>query len=153
MIHFLFTNHFYKYWPQCSRWVTDASLEPSKTDFPSIQPFVVPFVQQSNLCFLPIHECPYCCFLGDTSWNFSVSMKFENQYVHIHILRYHSSNVSTTPLWQWGFRQCLPFSWTTLRGKHCRHPIAVMGVVDTFGHTLLQHPMTLCKFPKSGPIA
>ena len=27
-------------------------------------------------------------------------------------------------------RQCLPFSWTTLRGKYCRHPIAVMGVVD-----------------------
>ena len=26
-------------------------------------------------------------------------------------------NVSTTPLRQWGFRQCLPFSWTTLRGK------------------------------------
>ena len=42
---------------------------------------------------------------------------------------------STTPLWQWGFRQCLPFSWTTLRGKHCRHPIAVMGVVDTFQHS------------------
>jgi hypothetical protein len=41
-------------------------------------------------------------------------------------------NVSTTPLQQWGFRQCLPFSWTTLRGKHCRYPIAVMGVVDTF---------------------
>ena len=44
-----------------------------------------------------------------------------------------SPNISTTPVWQWGFRQCLPFSWTTLRGKHCRHPIAVMGVVDTFG--------------------
>ena len=44
-----------------------------------------------------------------------------------------SLNVSTTPLRQWGFRQCLHFSWTTLRGKHCRHPIAVMGVVDTFG--------------------
>ena len=43
-----------------------------------------------------------------------------------------SSNVSTTPLRQWSFQQCLPFSWTTLRGKHCRHPIAVMGVVDTF---------------------
>jgi hypothetical protein len=42
-------------------------------------------------------------------------------------------NVSTTPLRQWGFRQCLPFSWTTLRGKHCRHHIAVMGVVYTFG--------------------
>ena len=46
-------------------------------------------------------------------------------------------NISTTPLWQWGFQQCLPFSWTTLRGKHCRHPIAVMGVVDTFGQSLL----------------
>ena len=43
------------------------------------------------------------------------------------------SNISTPPLRQWGFRQCLPFSWTTQRGKHCRHPIAVMGVVDTFG--------------------
>ena len=43
----------------------------------------------------------------------------------------YSLNVSTTPLRQWGFRQCLPFSW--LRGKHCWHPIAIMGVVDTFG--------------------
>ena len=42
-------------------------------------------------------------------------------------------NVSKTPLQQWGFRQYLPFSWTTLRCKHCRHPIGVMGVVDTFG--------------------
>ena len=42
-------------------------------------------------------------------------------------------NVFTTPLCSWGFRQCLPFSWTTLRGKNCQHPIAVMGVVDTFG--------------------
>ena len=38
------------------------------------------------------------------------------------------SNVSTTPL----RLQCLAFSWTTLGGKHCQHPIAVMGVVDTF---------------------
>ena len=35
-------------------------------------------------------------------------------------------------------RQCLPFSWTTLRGKHCRHPIAVIGVVDTFGPNILE---------------
>ena len=48
-------------------------------------------------------------------------------------------NVSTTPLWILGFRQCLPFSWTTLRGKHCRHPIAVMGVVDTFGNCNLTY--------------
>ena len=33
---------------------------------------------------------------------------------------------------EWSFRQCLPFSWTTLRSNHCRHPIVVMGVVDTF---------------------
>ena len=31
------------------------------------------------------------------------------------------SNLSTTPLRQWDFRQCLPFSWTTLRGTHCRN--------------------------------
>ena len=57
------------------------------------------------------------------------------------LISYHSmlqgQNVSTTPLRQWGFRQCLPFSWTTLRDKHCRHPIAVMGVVDTFEHRFL----------------
>ena len=45
-----------------------------------------------------------------------------------------SLNLSTTP---WGFRQCLPFSWTILRGKHCQYPIAVMGVVDTFEHYLM----------------
>ena len=43
------------------------------------------------------------------------------------------SNVSITPVRQWGFRQCLPFSWTTVRDKHCPHSIAVMWVVDTFG--------------------
>ena len=47
--------------------------------------------------------------------------------------------VSTTPLPQWGFWQCLPFGWTTLRGKHCRHPIAVMGVVDTFEQWIWSH--------------
>ena len=46
-------------------------------------------------------------------------------------------NISTTPLRQWGFPQCIPFSWTTLRGEHCWHPIAVMGVVYTFGLGLL----------------
>ena len=51
-------------------------------------------------------------------------------------------NVSATPLQHvfqitesgpQQYNKCLPFSWTTLRGKHCRHPITVMGVVDTFG--------------------
>ena len=36
-------------------------------------------------------------------------------------------NISTTPLQQWGFQQCLPFSWTTLKDRYCRRPIAVMG--------------------------
>ena len=31
------------------------------------------------------------------------------------------------------FLQCLPFRWTTLRGKHWRHLIDVMEVVNTFG--------------------
>ena len=35
------------------------------------------------------------------------------------------------PIQQRGFWQCLPFSWTTLRGKHCRQPVAVNRVVDT----------------------
>ena len=52
---------------------------------------------------------------------------------HLHLLIFlsyssPSPNVSTTPLRKWGFWQCLPFSLTTLRGKHCRNPIAVMGV-------------------------
>ena len=45
-------------------------------------------------------------------------------------------NPIMTALWQCGFWQCLPFSRTTLREKHCQHQIAVMGVVDTFGHDL-----------------
>ena len=43
-----------------------------------------------------------------------------------------SPNASTTQLRQRGCQQCLPFSWTTLRGKHCGHPIVVMAVVNTF---------------------
>ena len=38
-----------------------------------------------------------------------------------------------TWLRQWGIWQCLPFSWATLRGIHCRHPVAVMGIVDMLG--------------------
>ena len=45
----------------------------------------------------------------------------------------HCLNISTTPLRQCGFRQFLAFSWTTLRGKHCWHPIATMGFVDHLG--------------------
>ena len=55
----------------------------------------------------------------------------------------------TIPLRQWGFRQCLTFSWTTLRGKHCWYPIAVMGVVDTFEHGLRRHITILLKCQKT----
>ena len=47
-------------------------------------------------------------------------------------MKWKCPNVSKIPLLQWGFQQCLPFSWTTLRGKLSRHPIAVVGVVDMF---------------------
>ena len=43
------------------------------------------------------------------------------------------------PISAMGFLQCLLFSWTTLRGKHCWHPIAVTGLVDTFGLRLAFH--------------
>ena len=46
-------------------------------------------------------------------------------------LSYQCPKMTTTPLWQWGFWQCLNFSCTTLKGKYCWHPIAIMGVVDT----------------------
>jgi hypothetical protein len=65
--------------------------------------------------------------------------KIRLSFIALCIYNSHTSycpNVSTTPLRQWEFRQCLPFSWTTLLEKHCRHPIAVMGVVDTFEHYL-----------------
>ena len=69
---------------------------------------------------------PESFFMSKKRW---CSKKYQNEHTSVSL----SPNVSTTPLRQWGFQQCLPFSWTTLRGNHCRHPIAVMGVVDTFG--------------------
>ena len=61
---------------------------------------------------------------------------YPNGKFHYHLQWIFCTNVSATPLRQWGFRQCLPFSWTTLTGKHCRHPIAIMGVVGTCRHVL-----------------
>ena len=59
---------------------------------------------------------------------------FYSNYKSVYI---HSPNIPTTPLRQWGFRQCSSFSWKKLRGKHCRHPITAMGVVDTFRQSRL----------------
>ena len=58
-------------------------------------------------------------------------------------LDHPSPNTPTTLLRQWGFHQCLPFSWTKLRCKDCQYPIAVMGVVDTF------RPVQLLEFMKN----
>ena len=68
---------------------------------------------------------PLCCISDwpqnwDDLWNLSYLQGFVG-----YILLILGPNISTTPL-----RQCLPFSWTTLRGKHCRHPIAIMRVVN-----------------------
>ena len=100
-------------------------------------------VIECRLCFCPLFYFYYIFstlrhlslfdqfyFIKKCSYNYAVG---NTQYL----------NISTTPLWQWGFWQCLPFSWTTLRGKHCRHPIAVMGVVDTFGKYTLLVPKLL----------
>ena len=38
----------------------------------------------------------------------------------------HLAQTYLQPVLQQGLRQCLPFSWTTLRGKHCLHPTAVL---------------------------
>ena len=38
------------------------------------------------------------------------------------------------------------FGWTTLGNKHCRHPIAVMGVLDMFRHSARQFPTHLSFF-------
>ena len=57
------------------------------------------------------------------------------------------------PITAMGFWQCLPFTCTTLRGKHCWYPIAVMGVVYTFEQLYLLRKDSmqndknyLCKF-------
>ena len=50
-----------------------------------------------------------------------------------HLLPEHIYNSITAM----GFSPMFTFQLTTLRGKHYRHPIAVMGVVDTFGHSIL----------------
>ena len=63
-------------------------------------------------------------------------------------MRRLSPNVSTTPLRQWGFRQVLPLSWAPLRGKHCQHPIAIMGVVDTFREVTIRKDVSSWFLPR-----
>ena len=46
------------------------------------------------------------------------------------------------PITAMGFSAMFTFqldNTKSLRGKHCRHPIAVMGVVDMFGLTLISN--------------
>ena len=85
-------------------------------------------VGSSLYCGIRYHAGPVCKMLGIRSG--SEDPQFTRS---VCLLVGTRPNVSTTPLRQWGFRQCLPFSWTTLKGKHCRHPIVVIGVVDMFG--------------------
>ena len=80
-------------------------------------------------CFI-LTSYNFNCFKNNCFWFYKIARKkvaFNTNY---------GLNVSTTPLRQWGFRQCLPFSSTTLRGKHCQHPIAIMGVLDIFGQCM-----------------
>ena len=41
------------------------------------------------------------------------------------------------PITAMGFSVMFTFQLDNTRGKHCRHPIAVMGVVDTFEQSYL----------------
>ena len=43
------------------------------------------------------------------------------------------------PITTMGFSAMFTFQLDTLRGKNCRHPIAVMGVVDMFGSQIIVH--------------
>ena len=51
------------------------------------------------------------------------------QYIYEAFMAVPESAGSQVLLQRW---QCLPFSWTTLRGKHCQRPIAVMGFAHAF---------------------
>ena len=42
----------------------------------------------------------------------------------------------STPIMTWGRWQCLAFSCSTLRDKHCQRPIAVIGIAHAFEHCL-----------------
>jgi hypothetical protein len=81
--------------------------------------------------FTPLEFTYYLPFVHVVTWkSLDFLLTKNDDFIHTWcflLLRLPCPNVSTTPLRQWSFRQCLPFSWTTLRGKHCRHPI------DTFG--------------------
>ena len=53
-------------------------------------------------------------------------------------------NLCSTSITGMGCRQCLTFSWTTQRGKHCRRPIvAVVGFAHAFGHELTDQKNTM----------
>ena len=46
-------------------------------------------------------------------------------------------NISTTPLRQWGFRQCLPFRWTTLKANVSHKNPVLCHVLRQFSIVLL----------------
>ena len=83
--------------------------------------------QNENVC-PTIWSIEFCWFISATNVCFLSLFYLMASVVFVFLLFLFGQNVSRTRL-----QQCLPFSWTAMRGKHCRHPIAVMGVVDTFG--------------------
>ena len=97
--------------------------------------FVILFSPRLSFHFW-IHSSLCWAQLASPPW---VIHKLQKQYsIWACMLRKrYRPNISTTPLQQWSFWQCLPFRWTILRGKHCWHPIVVMGVVDHLGLWLL----------------
>ena len=60
----------------------------------------------------------------------SVILKKTGKLSHILSVPEHIYN----PITAMGFSAMFTFQLNNTRGKHCRHPIATMGVVDTFRH-------------------
>ena len=60
---------------------------------------------------------------------YSISNVYDIDQLNIALMSEHIYN----PITAMGFSKCLPFSWTIIRNKQCRHPFVVMGVVDMFG--------------------
>ena len=73
-------------------------------------------------CFQPL---PMTALMVQAAW---FSILLQPQFF-VNAKRY-SRNVFTTSLRHWGFPQCLYFSWTTLRGKHCRLVFRGLGMYD-----------------------
>ena len=89
-----------------------------------VKRWLVPMRYLPSYCHLP-------CYGTSCAWMPIDLIILANCYELVTAL-WMKQNVSTTPIMAMGCRQCLHISIVQLKGKHCWHCIAIMGVVDTF---------------------